>query len=169
MLVLGFYSAKWFTEFTGLKVSLLISTLTLIQNVTNVGNDQPISVTCSGLAPPMLLSGLASLTPSQTSHLPTSNPHHYSPCLVSLPLASHRRPTLLSLLPFSHCCQDVQFCCVGKALFPPLTQWIKEALHFMRLEKIKHTLRFSERTFHKIWQPFLDHVRSVHIEIDPDV
>ena len=83
---------------------------------------------------------LASLTPSQLSHLPTSNPHHYSPCLVSFPLASHCRPTLLSLLPFSHCWQDMQFCCVEKALFPPThSQWIKDALHFMRLEKIKHT------------------------------
>ena len=53
--------------------------------------------------------------------------------------------------------------------FPPThSQWIKDALHFERLEKIKHT-RFSERKFHKIWQPFLGHVRSLHIDIDPDV
>ena len=52
-------------------------------------------------------------------------------------------------------------------LFCP--QWINDALHFMKLDQIKYSLRFSERTFHKIWQPFLDHVRSLQIDIDPDV
>lgn len=51
---------------------------------------------------------------------------------------------------------------------PSHSQWIKDALFFMRLEKIKYTLRSSEWKFHKIWQPFLDHVRSLHIDVDPD-
>ena len=52
---------------------------------------------------------------------------------------------------------------------PSHSQWIKDVLHFMRLEKIKHTLRFAEHKFYKIWQPFLDHVSSLQIDIDPDV
>lgn len=44
---------------------------------------------------------------------------------------------------------------------PSHSQWIKDALHFMRLEKIKYSLRFSEQKFYKIWQPFLKHVRSL--------
>ncbi|KAJ4918953.1 hypothetical protein JOQ06_024410 [Pogonophryne albipinna] len=52
---------------------------------------------------------------------------------------------------------------------PSHSQWIKDALHFMRLEKIKYSLRFSEQKFYKIWQPFLEHVRSLQIDVDPDI
>ncbi|KAF0035526.1 hypothetical protein F2P81_013284 [Scophthalmus maximus] len=51
---------------------------------------------------------------------------------------------------------------------PPLhTQWIKDVLYIMKLEKIKHFLRGSTSTFSKTWLPFLEHVRSLQLDIGP--
>lgn len=47
---------------------------------------------------------------------------------------------------------------------PSHTQWIKDALFFVKLEKIKHSLRGSVVKFSNIWLPFLEHVKSLRLE-----
>uniref|UniRef100_A0A3Q3A000 Reverse transcriptase domain-containing protein n=1 Tax=Kryptolebias marmoratus TaxID=37003 RepID=A0A3Q3A000_KRYMA len=48
---------------------------------------------------------------------------------------------------------------------PSHSHWIKDALSFMKLEKIRHTLKGSEIKFLIIWSPFLDHVRSLTLDV----
>ena len=50
---------------------------------------------------------------------------------------------------------------------PSHTHWIKDALYFMKLQKIKHVLCGSTITFSKIWLPLLEHVRSLQLDIVP--
>ena len=52
---------------------------------------------------------------------------------------------------------------------PSHSKWLKDALHFMRLEKIKYSLRLSVAKFYKIWQPFIEHVRSLQLDLDPNL
>ncbi len=47
---------------------------------------------------------------------------------------------------------------------PSHTRWIKDALFFIKLEKIKHSLRGSIVKFSKIWLPFLEHVRTLQLD-----
>lgn len=48
---------------------------------------------------------------------------------------------------------------------PSHSQWLRDALHFMSLEKIKYSLRGSSTKFCKVWEPFLEHVRSTQLDI----
>lgn len=50
---------------------------------------------------------------------------------------------------------------------PSHTHWVKDALSFAKLEKIKYTIRGSDIKFEKIWHPFLEHVRSLHLDVVP--
>lgn len=43
---------------------------------------------------------------------------------------------------------------------PTPTQWIRDVLFFLKLEKIKHSLRGSSSQFHKAWNPFKQYVRE---------
>lgn len=55
-----------------------------------------------------------------------------------------------------------------KSPCPPFhTHLIKDALSFVKLEKIKHSLRGSNAKFSKIWLPFLEHVRSLQLDTVP--
>ena len=47
---------------------------------------------------------------------------------------------------------------------PSHSQWIRDALYFMKLERIKYSLRGSIAKFSKIWEPFLDHIRSLQLD-----
>ncbi len=38
---------------------------------------------------------------------------------------------------------------------PSHTRWLKDYLYFMKLEKIRHSLRGPNSTFNTIWKPFL--------------
>uniref|UniRef100_A0A3Q1EXS2 Reverse transcriptase domain-containing protein n=1 Tax=Acanthochromis polyacanthus TaxID=80966 RepID=A0A3Q1EXS2_9TELE len=49
-----------------------------------------------------------------------------------------------------------------KSPLPPLCEaWIRDVLHFSRLEKIKFTIHGSTNKFLKIWQPFFDCVQTL--------
>ena len=48
---------------------------------------------------------------------------------------------------------------------PSHSQWLRDALHFMTLEKIKYSLRGTSSKFCKVWEPFLDHLRSIQLDI----
>ena len=48
---------------------------------------------------------------------------------------------------------------------PSHSQWHRDALHFMTLEKIKYSLRCTSTKFWKVWEPFLDHVKSIQLDI----
>lgn len=48
---------------------------------------------------------------------------------------------------------------------PSHSVWIRSVLYFMKLEKIKHFLRGTVIKFSKIWEHFLNHVRS--LQLDP--
>lgn len=50
---------------------------------------------------------------------------------------------------------------------PTHSQWIKDALYFMKLEKIKYSLRGSDDKFLKVWLPFQDHVLSLQLVATP--
>ncbi|KAF3853972.1 hypothetical protein F7725_014660 [Dissostichus mawsoni] len=50
---------------------------------------------------------------------------------------------------------------------PSHTHWIKDALYFVKLEKIKHCIRGSDLKFTKMWLPFLEHVKSLQLEPVP--
>lgn len=46
---------------------------------------------------------------------------------------------------------------------PTHSRWIGDVLHFMQLEKIKHTLRGSLPKFDTIWQPFSEYIDGIQI------
>lgn len=50
---------------------------------------------------------------------------------------------------------------------PSHTKWIKDVLTFMKLEKIRYSLQNLNAKFSKIWLPFIEHVRSLQLDIDP--
>lgn len=50
---------------------------------------------------------------------------------------------------------------------PTHSHWIKDALFFMKLEKIRHSLRGSDSRFTEIWLPLLDHVTSLTLDVTP--
>ena len=43
---------------------------------------------------------------------------------------------------------------------PTFTHWIEDVLYFLKLEKIKHSLRGSVKRFFELWNPFITHVRD---------
>ncbi len=47
---------------------------------------------------------------------------------------------------------------------PSHTRWLKDALYFMKLEKIRHSSQGPNSTFNTIWKPFLTHVKTVQLE-----
>lgn len=49
----------------------------------------------------------------------------------------------------------------GKAL-PTHTQWLRDIMHCLTLEKIRFSLRGSQDKFYKTWQPFLTHFKAFH-------
>ena len=49
---------------------------------------------------------------------------------------------------------------------PSFTRWIKETMYFLKLEKIKFTLRGSVQKFEEIWTPFLDYYESLQVPLD---
>lgn len=51
--------------------------------------------------------------------------------------------------------------CWKSPLPPSYEGWIKDVLHFSKLEKIKFSIRGSLTNFFKIWQPFLDHIQTL--------
>ena len=52
-----------------------------------------------------------------------------------------------------------------KKRYPPShSRWISDILHFLKLEKIKYTLRGSISKFRKVWQPFLNYVDLLALE-----
>lgn len=46
------------------------------------------------------------------------------------------------------------------AIPPSHSQWVRSILLYMRLEKIKYTLRGSTSKFNEIWQPFLGYIEE---------
>ena len=48
---------------------------------------------------------------------------------------------------------------------PSYSQWLRDALHFMTLEKIKYSLRGTSSKFCKVWEPCLDKIRSTQLDI----
>ena len=50
---------------------------------------------------------------------------------------------------------------------PTFTHWVKDALYFLKLEKIRHSLKGSANNYNKIWGPFLDYVKT-HITLSLD-
>ncbi len=49
---------------------------------------------------------------------------------------------------------------------PSHAWWMKDVLFFMKLEKIRYSLQGPNRTFTKIWKPFLINVRALQLYID---
>lgn len=43
---------------------------------------------------------------------------------------------------------------------PTFTHWIRDILYFLKLEKIKHSMRGSTKTFSELWNPFLRHIKD---------
>lgn len=43
---------------------------------------------------------------------------------------------------------------------PTFTHWISDVLYFLKLEKLKHSLRGSSKNFYKIWSPFLNYIKE---------
>ena len=43
---------------------------------------------------------------------------------------------------------------------PTFIHWVRDILYFLKLEKIKHSLRGSIKTYHKMWNPFLDYIEE---------
>lgn len=44
---------------------------------------------------------------------------------------------------------------------PTFTHWVKDVLYFLKLEKIRYSLKGSaKKTYYKTWGPFLDYVRT---------
>lgn len=50
---------------------------------------------------------------------------------------------------------------------PTHSHWIKDALFFMKLEKIRYSLKGSEITSSKIWSPLLNHAMSLTLDVTP--
>ena len=50
---------------------------------------------------------------------------------------------------------------------PTFTHWVKDALYFLKLEKIRHSLKGSANNYNKIGGPFLDYVKT-HITLSLD-
>lgn len=44
---------------------------------------------------------------------------------------------------------------------PSYEAWIRDAVHFSKLKKIRLTLHASVAKFFKVWQPFLDYIRTL--------
>lgn len=49
---------------------------------------------------------------------------------------------------------------------PSFSHWIKDVMYFLKLEKIKYTLKGSSQTFLKVWRPFLDYYESIQEPLD---
>ena len=45
---------------------------------------------------------------------------------------------------------------------PTHNQWIRDMMQNIKLEKIRCTLNGSMNTFHKTWDPFIQHVNMLH-------
>lgn len=43
---------------------------------------------------------------------------------------------------------------------PSFSHWVKDVMYFLKLEKIKYTLKGSSQTFFKVWKPFLEYYDS---------
>lgn len=43
---------------------------------------------------------------------------------------------------------------------PSFTHWIRDLLHFLKLEKIKYSLRGSTKNFHQVWNPILNYIKE---------
>ena len=46
---------------------------------------------------------------------------------------------------------------------PTHNRWIKDALHYIKLEKMRFSLKGSLSSFKKTWTPFLDYVKTLTI------
>ena len=55
-----------------------------------------------------------------------------------------------------------------QASTPSFTRWIRETMYFLKLEKIKFTLRGSVQKFREIWTPFLDFYESLQVPLDEE-
>ncbi|KAF3844323.1 hypothetical protein F7725_007486 [Dissostichus mawsoni] len=51
---------------------------------------------------------------------------------------------------------------------PNFTRWIRDTMHFLKLEKIRYTLKGSVQKFTKIWTPFLNYYDSLQIPLNKD-
>ena len=55
-----------------------------------------------------------------------------------------------------------------KSRSPPTYEaWIRDALFFSKLDKIKYTLRGSTEKFYKAWDPLLNHIETLHFRVIP--
>ena len=43
---------------------------------------------------------------------------------------------------------------------PTFTHWVKDVLYFLKLEKIRYSLKGSAKNYNKTWGPFLDYVQK---------
>lgn len=43
---------------------------------------------------------------------------------------------------------------------PTFTHWIENVLYFLKLEKIKHSLRGSTKRVFELWNPFINYVKD---------
>lgn len=51
---------------------------------------------------------------------------------------------------------------------PSFSQWVKDVMYFLQLEKIKFLLRGSSNTFIRTWKPFLDFYDSLQDPLDKE-
>ena len=51
---------------------------------------------------------------------------------------------------------------------PSFSKWIQDIFFFLKLEKIKYTLKGSAQTFVKVWRPFLDFYDSLQEPLHAD-
>lgn len=51
---------------------------------------------------------------------------------------------------------------------PSFTRWIRDVMHFLKLEKTRYTLRGSIQTFRKVWSPFLEFYESLQTPLNKD-
>ncbi len=53
--------------------------------------------------------------------------------------------------------------CWKKQSPPSFTRWIGDSMHFLKLEKIKHTLRGTTQRFTETWIPFIQYHEDLHM------
>lgn len=51
---------------------------------------------------------------------------------------------------------------------PSFTRWVKDVMHFLKLEKIRYTLIGSVQTFRKVWSPFLEDYERLQTPLNTD-
>ena len=49
---------------------------------------------------------------------------------------------------------------------PSFSHWVKDVMYFLKLEKIKYTLKGSSQSFLKVWRPFLAYYDSLQEPLD---